>query len=154
MKKKSALSEKSQKLIDKVIALLSIPVNQKYYNQSTFKKVSPLDKEHHDEYAYTGNIPHKCQTECCIAGWLVYAKSPELYKNTNIFGIESLAKGLLTLENGEKADVDVLFSGSPNDYWPRRFKRDSKSPDAKVKAQNAIKALKHYKANVTEDGWK
>jgi hypothetical protein len=159
MEKKSLLSKKSQKLIDKVIALLSIPVNQKYYNQSVFKEVSPLDTENYKKYIdgdlnYADNLSHKCETECCIAGWLVYAKSQKLYKETTDLGMGTVANQLLTLENGEHAITCDLFDGNAATAWPKEFRKDSRSSNSKVKARNAIKALKHYKANVTEDGWK
>jgi hypothetical protein len=159
MEKKSILSKKSQKLIDKVIALLSIPVNQKYYNQGVFKEVSPLDTENYKKYIdggfnYTDELWHKCETECCIAGWLVYAKSQKLYKETTDWEMGIVAKQLLTLENGEHAITCDLFDGNAATAWPKGFRKDSRSSNSKVKARNAIKALKHYKANVTEDGWK
>jgi hypothetical protein len=137
MEKKSILSKKSQKLIE----------------------VSPLDTENYKKYIdggfnYTDELWHKCETECCIAGWLVYAKSQKLYKETTDWEMGIVAKQLLTLENGEHAITCDLFDGNAATAWPKGFRKDSKSSNDKVRAQNAIKALKHYKANVTEDGWK
>jgi hypothetical protein len=129
------LSKKSIELIDKVIVLLSIPENQQFYNQKVYKEQSRVND---------------CETECCIAGWLVYANNKKEYESMLSDAIGLKARDLLRDSKNKRLESTNLFTSSPVCNWPLEFKF-SFIGDPKDKVKKAIGMLKWFKKNaVTE----
>lgn len=150
---KCVLSPKSEAIVDKVIALLSIPENTQFYNQGSFMSPSI--------------ISHACTTECCLAGWMVFVAHPRKYKRLEsafvprlmsnaAVEIEEMAGTLLTLADGSPVDTTNLFSGGGGN-WPGQMGLDwletNRYPDTeaealrarKQQAKIAIRRLKYFK---------
>lgn len=139
---KSKLSVESDRIIDEVIAYLSIPENAVFYDQSSFGNISALNH---------------CQTEGCLAGWMVFVKTPRKY-NKLVKGdhgdvIFDMASASMTLANGSPANTANLFTGSGTG-WPKQFsKRWIKTLTMEFAAQRraqaliAIDRLKFFKRN-------
>lgn len=106
MPTKSVLSAKSTKIVDQVIALLSIRENTQFYSQGTFVSRS---------------INNHCETECCLAGWMVYASSKSQYarlaSKRDDVGIHEAATELMKLADGSEVNTNNLFTGSGGN-WP------------------------------------
>jgi hypothetical protein len=142
---KSVLSPKATKIVDKVIKLLSIPENSKFYNQETF--VDSLNGESvSDRNDKVDPVKVKeCGTECCIAGWVVYANSPKDYEDIalRLDGREILQKAEKLMGN---ADTANLFSGAGSG-WPQPYGGMFGNARTRFqKAKAAVARLKHFRA--------
>lgn len=141
---KSVLSEQSTALVDKVIEYLSIPANARFYNQDTFGSLLeglPWDRQ--PKYP-------ACDTECCIAGWIVFAKSSRLYtarfrSARSSYAMWQQAADLLTLKDGRRAQSSNLFDLGTS--WVAPFGRmfAKAGHDRREEAKVAVARLKYFK---------
>ena len=141
------LSKKSIQIVDKVIALLKIPDNQKLYNQDTF-----LD--------HLNDNKQICNTECCLAGWMDFIGNPKEFKaDEKLFinlseddyidegdistRIACRAEKLMTYEDGSMANTDNLFN--LGDMWIYLGDEFIEAKTKSQKAKIAIKRLELFK---------
>lgn len=142
MSNKLALCDKSVAIVDRVIELLSIPENAMFYDQGTFCARS---------------VVNPCETECCLAGWIVYAYNRRLYNelanDRDSTAIQETATSLMIPRQlCGVISTTKLFTGSGR-YWAGRIGNrwaksitiDDVSQRRQVQAKIAIDRLQEFK---------